>query len=479
MGTSDIFRSAAFRVAIIFALVVTASTFAVFGLVYWQVATSDTIRLRRILVDAATQAAGEPTDQVERELARRLTGDLRQLEYVGLFDAGGKHLYGNVAMMPPIPVDGMAHLIEVHRLSTPTETEPVIFVAERRPDGGVLLLGRSLYEIYALRRSVLQALAIGIVPTILLALLAGALLSLRASRRLQAIRHAINRVIRGDLHERLPVHRRPDDIDEVVRAVNRMLDEIVRLMNQVKTVGDDIAHDLRTPLSIMRARLERGLASPSEAELRTTTQQALADLDRALTTVTALLRISEIESGLQRSAFEKVDLAEVCREVFEFYDPVAEAKSITMSLAAPQPVLVIGDADLLREALANLVDNAIKFTPQGGAVEIIAKADGPSVRVTDNGPGVAPGERDKIFKRFYRSAAHEEIPGHGLGLSMAATIAELHGFALRLDDNAPGAAFEMCPRAKSGPGSSELPLKAAPSSEPATPQTMSEGAATK
>jgi signal transduction histidine kinase len=456
MATSDIFRSAAFRVAVVFALVVTVSTSAVFTFVYWQVATSDTTRLRRILVDEATKAAVEPTDQVEQELARRLTGDLRQLEYVGLFDAAGNRLYGNVTEMPAVPVDDMAHLVEVRRLEgAPSQTEPVIFVAKRRPDGGVLLLGRSLYEIYALRRSVLQALAIGIVPTIFLALLAGALLSLRASRRLQAIRHAIDRVIRGDLQERLPVHRRPDDIDEVVRAVNRMLDEIGRLMNQVKTVGDDIAHDLRTPLSIMRARLERGLASPSEAELRATTRQALADLDRALATVNALLRISEIESGLRRSAFETVDLAEICREVFEFYEPVAEAKSITMSIEASQPLPVTGDADLLREALANLVDNAVKFTPRGGVVQIVAKANGPSVRVMDNGPGVASGERDKIFKRFYRSAGHEGIPGHGLGLSMAATIAELHGFALRLDDNAPGAAFEMAPPPKPGSEASE------------------------
>jgi signal transduction histidine kinase len=265
---------------------------------------------------------------------------------------------------------------------------------------------------------------------------------------LQAIRHAIQCVMRGDLHERLPVHRTPDDIDEVVRAVNLMLDEIVRLMNQVKTVGDNVAHDLRTPLSIMRARLERGLASPSEKELRATTQHALADLDRALTTVTALLRISEIESGLRRSAFASVDLAEVCREVFEFYEPLAEAKSITMRIDAPKPVPATGDADLLREALANLVDNAIKFTPKGGKVAIMAKAEGPSIRVADNGHGVAPGERDKIFKRFYRSADHEDVPGNGLGLSMAVTIAELHGFALRLEDNEPGAIFEMAPHAQ-------------------------------
>jgi signal transduction histidine kinase len=446
MAINDIFRSAAFRVAVVFALVVTASTLAVFGFVYWQVAASDTTRLRAILVDEATKAALQPIAQVEPELARRLTSDLRQMEYVGLFDAASRHIYGNVSALPPIPVDGAAHLIEMRRPDAGQETEPVILVAQRRPDGGVLLLGRSLYEIYALRHWVLQALAIGIVPTILLALLAGAVLSLRASRRLQSIRYAIDRVIHGNLQERLPVHGRPDDIDDVVRGVNLMLDEIVRLMNQVKTVGDDIAHDLRTPLSILRARLERGLASASENELRAASRQALADLDRALTTVTALLRISEIESGLRRSAFRRVDLAEVCREVFELYEPVAEAKAIAIRLDAPEPVPMTGDADLLREALANLVDNAIKFTPQGGAVSITARPDGPCVRVADTGPGVAASERPLIFQRFYRSAEHGATPGHGLGLSMAATIAELHGFALWLDENAPGATFEMGPK---------------------------------
>lgn len=448
MRTIEIFRSTAFRLAVVFALVVTATTCAVFGFVYWQVAASDIARLRSILVDEASKAAAEPIGQVERELARRLTRDLRELEYVGLFDAGGHYLYGNVAKMPAVPVDGRAHLTEVARqdLARP-QSEPVIFVAERRPDGGVLLLGRSLYEIYALRRSVLQALAVGLLPTVLLALGVGAFFSLRASRRLQAIREAIERIIHGDLRERLPLHRRPDDVDEVVRAVNLMLDKIVRLMDQVKTVGDNIAHDLRTPLSIMRARLERGLASFSEKELRSTTQQALADLDRALTTVTALLRISEIESGARRGAFERVDLSEICREVFELYEPLAEAKSISMRLDAPEPAQVTGDADLLREALANLVDNAIKFTPQGGAVAIAAKPQGPSVLVADNGPGIAPGEREKIFRRFYRCAEHEHVPGNGLGLGMAATIAELHGFTLRLRDAAHGAAFEMVPDA--------------------------------
>jgi hypothetical protein len=325
-----------------------------------------------------------------------------------------------------------------------------VLVAEHRPDGGVVLLGRSLYEVYALRRTVLQALAIGVGPTIILALLIGALFSLQASRRLKSIQLAIDNVIQGDLLERLPVNRRPDDIDEVVRSVNLMLDEMFRLINQLKSVGDNIAHDLRNPLAIMRARLERGLGS-SDVELRKTTEQALADLDRAITTVTALLRISEIEAGLRRSAFGPVDLADVCREVFELYEPMAEMKDIAFTLDAPAEVPMTGDAELLREALANLVDNAVKFTPEGGAVAIRAtmSAEGPYVGVSDTGPGINPADRHRIFRRFQRSSTAGGIPGHGLGLGMAATIAELHGLVLQLSDKQPGACFEILPQGKS------------------------------
>ena len=242
-----------------------------------------------------------------------------------------------------------------------------------------------------------------------------------------------------------------------------MLDEIFRLINQLKSVGDNIAHDLRTPLAIMRVRLERGLNS-SDEQLRKTAEQALSDLDRAITTVTALLRISEIEAGLRRSAFGPVDLAEVCREVYDLYEPMAEMKHIAFTLQADEKVPMTGDAELLREALANLVDNAIKFTPEGGVVQMSADAlpEGPRVKVSDNGPGIKLADRDKIFRRFQRSSTAGSVPGHGLGLSMAATIAELHGLILRLEDNDPGASFEILPQATvpNAPGATLRRLRA-------------------
>jgi hypothetical protein len=238
-----------------------------------------------------------------------------------------------------------------------------------------------------------------------------------------------------------------DDLNYVSSAVNVMLDEIVRLLGQIKSVGDNIAHDLRTPLAVMRAQLERGLAGPSEQGMRIAAQRALRELDRALTTVTALLRISEIEFGRRRSEFASLDLAAVCSSAFELYEPLAEAKAIEFTLEAPAPLPFQGDFDLLVEAVANLIDNAIKFTPKGGAVHVVAKAlaGRPAIRVSDTGPGVAPAERSDIFKRFYRSERCGHTPGTGLGLSMAATIIKLHGLDIRVEDNNPGAAFEISP----------------------------------
>ncbi|QAY95824.1 sensor histidine kinase [Methylovirgula ligni] len=450
MGIADLLRSTAFRLAVVFAVVVTLSTAAVFAFVYWRVADADMMRAKISLADEVTKAAVEPTAQLQPELRRRLTRDLRQIEYVGLFDAAGDHVYGNVQEIPAIPLDGETHIIETTRPDG-VGTESAFFAGRKRLDGSTLVLGRGLYEIRALQQSVLRALVIGIGPTILLALLAGIILSLRASRRLRDIHLAIDRVIQGNLHERLPANQIPDGIDEVVRSVNQMLDEITRLVNQLKQVGDNIAHDLRTPLTVAHIRLERALNEPEE-ELRETARQILGNLDRALTTVTALLRISELESGLRRSAFAPIDVAALCYDVYDFYEPIAEAKSIAMKLDLQNKVTFIGDGDLLREALTNLVDNAIKFTPQNGSVQISvqATAEGPCVRICDSGPGILPTDRDKIFKRFYRSAATDDVRGNGLGLSMAATIAELHGLTLRLDDSVSGACFEIGPTRQDG-----------------------------
>jgi signal transduction histidine kinase len=223
-----------------------------------------------------------------------------------------------------------------------------------------------------------------------------------------------------------------------------MLDEIVRLLDQLKSVGDNIAHDLRAPLTVARLKIERALESAPEAT-RVQLEAALAQLDRAAVTIAALLRISAVENGPREKHFQDVDLATICEQAVELYEPVAEAKSVALTAAVSGPLTLRGDEDLLREAVANLIDNAVKFTPAGGKVQVTAAATegGPCIMVSDSGPGVAPGDRELIFKRFYRAADGERAVGHGLGLSIARNIAELHGLNLSVEDNAPGARFVM------------------------------------
>jgi signal transduction histidine kinase len=449
MRWNEILRSSAFRRAIYFALAVAIANAAVFAFVYLDISDWDVQHTTRLLTGEVARSADVPAERLRQDLDLRLTQDLRHVDYAALFDAQGKLIYGNIAELPQaIPVDGKAHYGQGPGLAGPDSgNEPGIFVAGPTRDGGILLLGRSLYAVNVLRRTVLTSLGLAMVPALVLVFVIGVFFSLRAMRRLKSIHQTIGQILDGNFQSRLPVEGRADEIDGVIGAVNRMLDEILRLLKQIGAVGDNIAHDLRTPLAVVSARLNRVLAEGDEQELRTAVAQSLTDLDKATTTVAALLRISEIENWSRRSAFKDVDVADICTEVGDFYGPLAEARSITLTAEAQGPFALHGDADLLREALMNLVDNAIKFTPKGGLVKIEAKQtpEGPVIRVTDNGLGIAPDEREKVLRRFYRSPEVRNMPGNGLGLSMVATIAELHGLILRIGDNRPGAVIELAP----------------------------------
>lgn len=443
---SNPWRNATFRLALFFALAITAAISLVLVLIYWQVVLRDTAHQKHVLVREVAKVVDQPQSQLVRELNLRLTLDLRRLDLAALYGSDGKLIAGNLTTLPErLPVDGEAHILPLPAQAHDHAVEPVLLVARQRQDGGVLLLGRNLYDVLEFREIVLESLALGIAPAFVLSLIVGILFSRRAARRLRKINDQILRIMQGDLNERLPTHGSRDDLDHVAGGVNAMLDEIVRLLDQLKSVGDNIAHDLRTPLAVMRARLERGIESESPENLRAAAERALNDLDRALTTVTALLRISDIEYGRRTGSFAEVDLAGVCVSAFDLFQPLAEAKSIAFTLEAPESIYVVGDFDLLVEAVGNLIDNAIKFTPVSGSVKVIVSlvAGQPVVRVCDSGPGVAPFERSRIFKRFYRSEQNRNTPGTGLGLSMAFTIARLHGFDLRVGDNSPGATFEI------------------------------------
>jgi signal transduction histidine kinase len=445
MRISEVFNARAFRLAVAFSLAISLATAAAFAFIYLQVSSADVERVGAVLVDEAAKSEGDSEAQLRQALQLRLTRDIRRLDFVALIDPKGALVFGNVPGMPPIPIDGRAHVVR-EQLVPSVGGEPAIFVARRLADGGVLLLGRSLRDAYELQETLLRALAIALLPTILAIMAIGALFARRASQRFERIHDAIVRIMNGELESRLPVANEDRDIDKVARAVNLMLDEIARLLDQLKSVGDNIAHDLRTPLAIARIKIERALDNETEIEqLREAMEAALAQIEKVSMTISAILRISAVEHGARETQFKDIDLAAVCEQVFDFYEPLAESKCVTMVIDAAGPVPIRGDQDLMREAVSNLVDNAIKFTPAGGAVRIEARmANGrPAVLVGDTGVGVPPQERARIFDRFYRGELSGKSPGHGLGLNIAATIANLHGFKLTVEDNNPGARFEF------------------------------------
>ena len=447
----EFFRSSAVRVALAFVLVTTLATTAVFALVYLRIGEANETRNRLILETEAAKSVNRSVEELRSAFEVRLTNDLRRIDYAALFDANRTLMFGNVEALPPISVDGKSHFVAAaHVPGSDNRLEPVIFVARERPDGTIMLLGRSLLETLAFRRIVQSALLTGLAPMLLLALAIGAYFARRSSRRLTAIHDTIAGIMKGDTDLRLPIGSRHDPIAAISRDVNLMLDEIGRLLVQLKGVGDNIAHDLRSPLAVVHAQLERGLESSNDEQLRAVAKQALAHIDKAMLTVSALLRLADVEYGPKSRNFQSIDLSAICADLFEFYEPLAESKSIKMTLETHSPVQILGDGDLMREAMSNLIGNAIKFTPEHGAVSIsVIREDGlPVVRVRDSGIGVEPAERDKIFQRFYRSSSGHRVPGSGLGLDITAAIANLHEFDLRFNDNNPGAVFEMAGRRK-------------------------------
>jgi signal transduction histidine kinase len=459
MRIREVFNARAFRLALAFSLAIALATIAAFAFIYWQVYSGDMKVAAAILVDEAAKSEGDSQADLRRALQLRLTRDIHRLDFVALFDPNGALVFGDVQGMPSIPVDGRAHVIQGEPLPDASgNREPVIFVARRLPSGGTLLLGRSLWVTYGLQGTLLRAMAIALLPTTLLILAIGAIFARRASQRFERIHDAIVRFLNGELDSRLPVADAYGGINKGTLAVNLMLDEIARLLHQLRSAGDNIAHDLRTPLAVARARIERALNNESGIEeLREALEAALCQIEKASATISAILRISTVENGARARLFKDFDIAAVCAQLADFYEPCAEAKGLTMVACADKPVPIRGDQDLMREALSNLIDNAIKFTPAGGAVRIEAGMvnGSPFVCVSDTGVGVPPHERARIFDRFYRGERSGQSPGHGLGLSIAETIATLHGFKLTVEDNNPGARFELRP-APSAPALARL-----------------------
>ena len=265
-------------------------------------------------------------------------------------------------------------------------------------------------------------------------------LSYGMHRRLAAMTGAAEAIIDGDLDRRIPVRGSDDDLDRLSVTFNRMLDRIGTLMDSLRQVSNDIAHDLRTPLTRLRQRLEASRTlMPLEARAEAV-EGALSDVDAILDTFAALLRIAQIEGGARRAAFRPVDLSAVARTVVEAFAPSAEDAGRSLTLEADGELMIDGDQELLTQMFANLVENALRHAGEGARIVVRTAAEGTDAVVTvrDNGPGVPEAERGRIFDRFYRLERSRSTPGSGLGLALVAAVARLHDAAVALDDARPG-----------------------------------------
>ncbi|PSO18362.1 HAMP domain-containing histidine kinase [Bradyrhizobium sp. MOS003] len=443
-------RSSTFLWALAVAAAFALFVVGLFTFVYWKLDDYLIVRSDRMITTQIQFIADLPPARRIGAIADHLEQDSRGVQYAGLFDAAGTRLAGNIDQLPrELGLGGVVQGVRLDLRGRPADQVPIVRAIGKRLDGGdVLVMGRNVDETREISSVVGEALALGLLPAFSLCLVAGAWLSVRAQKRVEEVNQRVQRIVAGELRERLPEGGTDDPFARLAAIVNGMLDEMETMINALAGVGNDIAHDLRTPLTRVRLALERGRTHAATLEeLQDITDKAIAGIDQSLAIVTALLRLTEIENNRRMAGFGEVALDEILREVCDVYEPIAEDKLIGLGVVIARNVQVWGDRDLLFEAVANLVDNAVKFTPSGGRVELALEAEDDTalVRVRDTGPGISEQEREAVLRRFYRSDTMRNTPGVGLGLSLVAAIVKLHGFRLIIGP-APGGQIEILAR---------------------------------
>jgi signal transduction histidine kinase len=382
-----------------------------------------------------------PDAQLPAAIYQRLEHERMHANYYGLFTSDGRYVAGDIVEAPAnLAYDRVGSTLK-HVLQPDEHSQsPIVrIVGEVRPNGMRLVVARDMTSVLRIREIVVRTLSVGAVFALCAALAGGLVLGMRQIRRVREIRRVTQCIACGDLDRRLPVGG-DDELDMLAHLVNHMLDEVERLMGEVKGACDGIAHDLRTPLVHLHTLLarvaERESLRADEAGAQLV-ESARAETAQLLERFRAMLRISEIGTLHRRGGFATVDLRSLVAELAELYEPLAESREIEWRVSAEPVGEIHGDRALLFEAFSNLIDNAIKFAPgQGGVVSVTlcATALGPLLEVADNGPGIAPGDRAAVLQRFYRGDAVRHIAGSGLGLSVVAAVMRVHDFTLRMDD---------------------------------------------
>jgi signal transduction histidine kinase len=440
-----IFRTLAFRIVAVYLAVFALSAAAIVAFTYWSTA----------------RALNEQTDQIVGTDISGLAERYQRFGLAGLTDAivnrsahGGAALYllsdsdhrpivGNLDAWPSLSNagDNFVEFDYERRVGGHPEQRRARGREFTLTGSFELLVARDIAERYETERLFSTTLPWTVLLMVLLGLVGGILISRNFLVRLDVINRTSREIMAGDLSRRLPLGQGGDEFDTLVLNLNRMLERTERLMRGMREVTDSIAHDLRTPLNRLRNRLEGVLHSTgAQGTVQMEIEAAVEETDRLIGTFNALLLIAEAEAGVARERMQPIDLRRIVEGVVELYAPLADEKEVSLTLSPSGSAIVPCNPSLVSQALANLLDNAIKYTPSGGRVtiSIANRPAGIALTVTDSGPGIAPEDRARVLERFVRLEASRHSPGTGLGLSLVAAVARLHDAKLELADNHPG-----------------------------------------
>lgn len=354
-------------------------------------------------------------------------------------DRHGKMLAGNIRAWPK----GLKQ--HVKHMSIPSESHPgrtqVTVSTTRFKDGSRLLVGYDEYEQRILQRQLRQGATSTLLLVLILSLLAGRFITRIALRPIETIRRSAAQIMQGDVGHRIPTQSSGDEFDQLATTLNAMLDRMDQLIATVKGATDNIAHDLRSPLTRQRARLEDALRNPPTTEAwEAWIERNLDDLDQVLSTFQSLLKIASVDSGLLRNEFSRFDMVTLCHDAADFMEPLAESRAQTLSITMPNTLIINGHRDLLFQMLINLLDNAIKYSPAHSAISLVLSHHNErwQLSIADQGPGIPSAEHEKVFDRLYRLDGARQTPGLGLGLSLVRAIVHLHNGQIELHDTQPG-----------------------------------------
>ncbi len=436
-------RNATSRLMAAHLVVVALSTAMVLAFVYYQTRQVIEDEVREI-VAADLSGLGDEFREggalgLARAIERRLADRRRQDAVYLLADARGSRIAGNLSAWPPVipPTGGWVEL-DLYR-SDRDRVTTLSVAAIPLPSGERLLVGHDSQAQAKFRRTLLGALGWALAAAGLLALASGWLLSRLVGRRVADVVETADEIVQGDMARRVPVRGAGDEFDRLAGTLNRMLDRIQGLVGDLRMVTDGVAHDLRSPLTRLRAHLEGSLDEELDpAGRRERIERAIAEADGVLRAFTALLQIARTEAGMGREQFEPIELGALAADVIDLYTPSAAEKS-TRLVQRGEGATVSGHPQLLANAVANLVENAVAQAPAGSEVALeLSSGPQPTLTVADRGPGIPPEERARVLERFVRLDASRGRPGAGLGLSLVAAVARLHDARLELEDNAPG-----------------------------------------